>query len=91
MSSQAKYTCPCCGYKTLPEAPPGTYEICPICFLEDDNVQIDDPDFIGGANQVSLRQAQRNFTDFRASERRLLRLVRKPSANDEKDKGWQPF
>ncbi|MDR2992886.1 MAG: hypothetical protein LBV11_03505, partial [Bacillus cereus] len=23
-----KYTCPCCGYRTLEEEPPGTYEIC---------------------------------------------------------------
>jgi hypothetical protein len=30
-----KYTCPCC-YKTLGEEPPDTYEICEICFWEDD-------------------------------------------------------
>jgi rubrerythrin len=27
-----KYTCPCCGYKTLDEEPPGTYDICKIVF-----------------------------------------------------------
>ncbi len=52
-----KYTCPCCGYKTIEEEPPGTYEICNICYWEDDEVQFNDPDFEGGANEVSLRQA----------------------------------
>lgn len=33
-----KYTCPCCGYKTLEEEVRGSYEICPICFWEDDSV-----------------------------------------------------
>lgn len=40
-----KYTCPCCGYKTLDEEPPGTYDICSIFFWEDDGVQYDDPDY----------------------------------------------
>lgn len=31
-----KFTCPCCGYKTMKGKPPGTYEICEICFWEDD-------------------------------------------------------
>ncbi|MEH7657210.1 CPCC family cysteine-rich protein, partial [Bacillus velezensis] len=34
-----KYTCPCCGYRTIEEEPPGTYEICNICYWEDDEVQ----------------------------------------------------
>ncbi|MBC6973621.1 hypothetical protein H9I32_14995 [Bacillus sp. Xin] len=56
-----KYTCPCCGYKTLEEEPPGTFDICSICFWEDDNVQFDDPDYEGGANEESLRQYQKAF------------------------------
>lgn len=56
-----KYTCPCCGYKTLDEEPPGTYDICTICFWEDDGVQFDDPDWEGGANLPSLRQAQKTL------------------------------
>lgn len=39
-----KYTCPCCGYKTLNEEPPNTYE--------DDGVQFKDADYEGGANDV---------------------------------------
>ncbi|WP_322745805.1 CPCC family cysteine-rich protein [Paenibacillus donghaensis] len=25
---ETKYSCPCCGYKTLDYEPPGTYDIC---------------------------------------------------------------
>lgn len=53
-----KYECPCCGNKTLHEQPPGTFEICSICGWEDDDIQFKDPDFKGGANKMSLRQAQ---------------------------------
>ncbi|MFV1884526.1 MAG: CPCC family cysteine-rich protein [Balneola sp.] len=36
MSETKKYYCPCCVYDTLIEEPPGTYNICKICFWEDD-------------------------------------------------------
>ncbi len=49
-----KYTCPYCGYKTLNEEPAGTYYICEICAWEDEGVQFYNPDFEGGANEVSL-------------------------------------
>lgn len=52
-----KYTCPCCGYKTLDEEPPDTYDICEICFWEDDGYQYKYPDETG-ANYVSFREAQ---------------------------------
>jgi hypothetical protein len=84
-----KFTCPCCGFKTLPEKPTGTYFICPICYWEDDNVQFNDPDFEGGANNSSLRQAQQNFIKFGASEESRLKFVRKPTDNDKKDPNWK--
>ncbi len=40
--SEARYACPCCGYLTLTEKPPGTFAICPVCFWEDDEVQFKD-------------------------------------------------
>ena len=85
-----KSTCPCCGYKTLDEQPPGTYDICPICFWEDDGLQFEDPDYEGGANDVSLRTAQRNFLQFGACEAAMLQHVRKPTPDDEKDLDWKP-
>ena len=89
MKSEMKYTCSCCGYKTLDEKPPGTYDICPICFWEDDAVQFDDPDYEGGANEVSLRQAQKNFVEFGACDRKALSHVRSPGENDERDAEWK--
>lgn len=86
-----KYTCPCCGYKTLDEEPPGTYDICAICFWEDDPIQFEDPDYEGGANGLSLKTAQKNVLNFGASDQVSLSCVRKPTAADEKDVHWKPF
>lgn len=83
-----KFTCACCGYKTLTEKPPGTYEICKICFWEDDVVQYEDPFYRGGANHVSLYEAQRNFIEFGACERDMKKHVREPNENDVKDINW---
>ena len=80
-----KYTCPCCGYKTLENQPPGTYEICSICFWEDDALQFSEVFYQGGANHVSLVQAQKNFVKFGACEKEMLKHVRKPNKFDEKD------
>ena len=84
-----KYTCPCCGYKTLDEDPPGTYDICEICFWEDDNIQFEDPDYEGGANIPSLRQAQKNYLTFGAYSEHCLPFVRKPNKKDLKDPDWK--
>ncbi|PFA91229.1 MULTISPECIES: CPCC family cysteine-rich protein [Bacillus cereus group] len=78
-----KYTCPCCGYKTLEEEPPGTFDICSICFWEDDNVQFDDPDYEGGANEESLRQYQKVFL--------MKNVNRKLTDNNERDPNWRPL
>lgn len=67
-----KYTCPCCGYKTLDEEPTDTNEICKIGFWEDDGVQFRDPDYEGGANKVSLRQAQKTFLSLERAKRIIL-------------------
>jgi hypothetical protein len=47
------YLCRCCGFLTLSDPSYGSYEICPVCFWEDDPVQNEDPSNAGGANQIS--------------------------------------
>ena len=80
-----KYSCPCCEFLTLDAPPPGTYEICPVCAWEDDPVQFNDPDYIGGANQISLNQAKNNFIKTGAADAALRRKVR-PPREEEKPK-----
>ena len=78
----ACFPCPCCGYRTLNEQPPGTFGICPVCYWEDDPVQYADPDLAGGANEVSLSVARRNFAECGAAEERFRQFVRPPLATE---------
>jgi hypothetical protein len=72
------YRCPCCGCKTLPER--GGYDICPVCFWEDDGQDDPDADVVrGGPNGgLSLAQARANYQSFGACEERVLKHVRQP-------------
>lgn len=85
----AKCTCPCCGYKTLAES--GNYDLCPICYWEDDPSQFEDPDLEGGTNSPSLRQAQLNFILYGASDQECLSSVRPPGLWDVRDSTWLPL
>jgi hypothetical protein len=73
-----RHPCPCCGFLTLAGEPPGTYELCPVCFWEDDGAQWENPDQTGSANRESLRIARANFRALRASSRSALPHVRRP-------------
>jgi hypothetical protein len=69
--------------------PPGSFEVCPICFWEDDPAQLRFVDLAGGANDPSLLEAQRNFQGFGSCERRLVPKVRPASTTDAKDPEWR--
>jgi hypothetical protein len=84
------HPCPCCGYLVYEEAP-GSYDICPICFWEDDIVQLAFPDMAGGANKCSLITAQRHFAEFGACELRLKAHVRTVRTIDMRDRDWRPL
>lgn len=68
----------CCGYLTRSEPSNGDYDICPVCFWEDDPVQSEDHDWAGCANVPSLNQARENFKKYGAMEERFVDNVRKP-------------
>lgn len=87
--SEARFTCPCCGHRTLSE-PPGSHEICEVCFWEDDGVQLLDPAYRGGANGPSLMECQANFGRVGACEERFLGKVRLPDAAERHDPEWRP-
>jgi hypothetical protein len=75
-----RFKCPCCGYETLSAEPPGTYEICPTCYWEDDDVQFRDANFEGSANKLSLNQAKENFVRIGVSDPQFKDKVRPPPA-----------
>lgn len=80
--------CPCCGYDTFLPEERLVYSICPICFWEDDPEQFKDPDYISGANRVSLVEGQANFLNFGACEKDMVRNVRKPNKNNILNPSW---
>ncbi len=75
----------------MEQEPPGTYEICSICFWEDDEYQFLNPDDKEGANNVSLRQAQKNFLEFGACDEGSIIYVRRLNQEDIKDPNWVPL
>jgi len=85
------FPCPCCGYKTFKHKPNGSYEICGVCYWEDDPIQLEETDYEGGANRVSLRQAQNNFQLFGACEEDMVKRVRKPAPDEARDESWKPL
>ncbi len=83
-----KYPCPCCGYLVFDESP-GSYEICPICFWEDDLAQLRFPRMSWGANRVSLIEAQENYFRHGVSELRFRSNVRAAEASDVREPQWR--
>jgi hypothetical protein len=76
------FRCPCCDYKTLGER--GGYEICPVCFWEDDGQDDHDADAIrGGPNgAISLTQARANYKKIGASLERHIKHIRPPKPEE---------
>lgn len=84
------FPCPCCGYLVF-EHQPGHHERCPICQWEDDLAQLRFPRMPGSANHVSLEDAQHNFADCGAAERRNVGLTRRPFDSESREAGWRPL
>ena len=72
------YLCPCCRHKTLFGR--GSFEICPVCYWEDDGQDDHDADETrGGPNSdLSLTKARQNYLDIKACEPSMLEHVRLP-------------
>jgi hypothetical protein len=86
-----RFPCPCCGY-LVHEEPPGSYDICPICFWEDDALQLEFATTLsGGANRPTLLAAQQSYATIGACEERILADVRLPTDDDRCDAEWRPI
>jgi Cysteine-rich CPCC len=77
--------CPCCYCKTLSER--DIYEICPVCFWEDDGKDDHNADTVrGGPNgRLSLTQARVNYRAIGASDARRIPHVRPPKPAERPD------
>jgi hypothetical protein len=72
------YRCPCCHHLTLAER--GGYDICQVCFWEDDGQDDPDADEVwGGPNRgLSLTAARQNYLAFGACADEYVGKVRPP-------------
>lgn len=87
---EIQYPCPCCGYVVF-RRQPGNHETCPICRWEDDLSQLRFADMVGGVNDVSLRQAQKNYIEFGGCSRRKALQAQEPIPGRRRDKNWRPL
>ncbi|REE61728.1 cysteine-rich CPCC protein [Streptomyces sp. 3212.3] len=86
-AERGPYRCPCCGFITLSER--GAFEICDVCYWEDDGQDEQDADEVhGGPNHdLSLRQARRNFAAIGACNEYCTQFVRAPRSEEHPDSG----
>jgi Cysteine-rich CPCC len=77
-TEELKFACPCCRTRTLRTR--SGFEICPVCFWEDDGQDDPDADDVrGGPNgSLSLSDARTNFATFGAWDKASIGSVRSP-------------
>ncbi len=85
-----KWPCPCCGFRTLTEGP-GDYDLCRVCFWEDDPVALRWPWCDEGPNGIALIAAQRSFARIGACSSGYLDRSRAARADEPKEQGWRPL
>ncbi len=75
--------CPCCGYKTLGEH--GNYEICTVCWWEDDGQDNSDASqILGGPNYgMSLTRSRINFLRYGIYDPSRKDLLNKREATEK--------
>lgn len=83
--------CPCCGYQTLSAY--GCYQICTVCWWEDDDQDNEDANWIrSGPNyRLSLTRARFNFLKYGIADpdRKDLRNYQEPPEKYEKSRFFE--
>ena len=76
------YRCPCCHFNPLHER--RGWEVCPVCFWEDDGQDDHDADEVrGGPNgSLSLTQARANYVRYKHCGPAPSKLVREPREDE---------
>ena len=72
-SEEDKLQCPCCDYFSLEKR--GGYDICPICFWEDDGMDLNTIDNHSGPNHMTLREGRLNFIKLGACDLSMIKNV----------------
>ena len=72
--SSPKTACPCCGYLTISLLWP----TCAVCRWESDPIQDENPEYRGGANDLSLNEARESYARFGVSDLRFKDRARDP-------------
>jgi hypothetical protein len=83
---ETTYHCPCCLYPTLPMR--GGFQVCPICYWEDDGQDDQDAGRVrGGPNgHLNLIEARANFAAFGACEKRFCDKIRVPTDEEKSNR-----
>jgi hypothetical protein len=90
MNPHTKFTCYVCGYRTLESR--CDWDVCPVCFWEDDVLVCGDEDVSSSANNgMLISAAQTNFLQFGAVSREFLGKVRPPRKDETRDPEWRPL
>jgi len=74
------FACPCCGFLTLPTRT--DWDLCPVCFWEDDPSQAADESDPAGANGLSLQDARTNYALIGAIHESFIDKVRAPEPQE---------
>ena len=85
-----KFACPICGHLTIDAR--YDWDICPICFWEDDTLVDGDKDATSSANGGMLvSEAQTNYILYGYSHPKHKGHVRPPQQDEPKDPNWTPL
>lgn len=77
MENDLNARCYCCGYFTIEQR--GNFEICLVCFWEDDGEG--DLDIFSNPNRMTLRKGRENFLKFGVCEKQFVKYVVKNPQN----------
>ena len=82
------HPCPCCGHLTFNQ-PHGSYDLCPVCFWEDDAYQLRYPELLGRANGITLVEAQQYYRELGACAPDFVNKVRPATDAEPLDPKWR--